>query len=1762
MKKKLTLLFVALLAMTAFAGVWHAANRAPEVAQEWDFTQAFSADDLSNLMADPGNWNDENANQTRFGNATAIENAQLKAKEKVIEWTKGLVFVKFAANNKVRLNPGKSLGLNGNNLSIQIPVQKGDKVTVKWQTAKSSEGSRYLSADNLDVITGFKDPASNEIQTSDGTAKEAGYVTITTTGGGINIFSIKVESAEEPNPDPQPGGETTTDPYFQKITSTADLTLGEYLIVNEDAGIAFNGGLETLDAVDDVIAVGVDNGKIVSSQASEEAKFTLEAGGYFKSNSGFYIGLNNSSNGLKQSADFNEVWKHTITFDDQGNAVIIISGSDWSKHLRYNKNNGQNRFRYYNEGAQQPVQLYKKIFPAAEPTSTTVDKLYIIGDINGWDLTNMSEMTWNSESNAFEFEINVSSEQNFAISDVASLEKDDWDGFKASHRYTLEGGGKYDNIAGQYAQLVQVHGDECINVPSGKYLIRVTKDLQIAMFLQGPYEESDATIEKVVLLGSFNGWNQEADGMQKQDGANTWTATLDGRGISENIEFKLLVNGGSWLGVNEMEIDAPAPWYGSGEYGNIALYHPTTGYDTYTITAVWTPNSNAASGWKLTIAGKDARKTDVAVEVKEGEDIAAAAQAAAEQTNANVTLNLTEGATYELSQPLVVNNNNNLIINGNGATINASGNNGALIQYSAPAAAPRRAPATPADGWTYIDNVTIKDVTITGIKGSIFYDNNEKICVDNFTIDNAVLSLATEAVDNEALISFKAGGIKDFTIKNSTVYGNNAVAKYFIRYSNNGRIDRYGYGADDTWSMTYTNNTFYGLLKEDGQWGNYSGVAGKAGQMIMTIKDNIWYNCDASTMRRLNQSKNFSNFNAKSTMSNNTFWRNGGAVDQEGYGNGSDITTEPIFKDPATGDFTLGACEQAEKETGDPRWTGTYDVLWSSATPVAVGWGQPAAVLPADQTGVIEVGDVLHLSISDVPAGATQWNWQAQARIEDGSWTDLGFGQALAEGQTEVTFVISGILAQIIHEKGMQIRGTGFSANKLVLEKGVYSGSENSIWVGRQALTWTQVTVGGALFQTAGAEVGKALEIYFDRGEAVPNVQLRTSWNDGDQFYGSMYDGPSPLRIPLTEELANKLKSNQLIINANDITVTSVELSPYTDVAAATKKANQEEFVINSEAVVIAKEKKGNHVYVYIKDDSGNTLIYDNDGSKTADLEVGKTIKRDWKGQVSIYNGLFEIVPQEVLAVTAADAQEIDYPTASTLKVFKASNVNKIYKVTNVTLSEINGSNFKVKRGVLEVAGYNQFDGVSIEDGLVCDEVIAAVGIYNDQVQLQPIKITATFEPVAVNMNAGGDITEAIAAAKAGKNPSTLTINLAEADYTVSAPIIANGDVIINGNGANIDASALTGPMIKMSTYPSVAGTDVDGVTAYQVGNVELNEINVDNLSQNLFDCNKTNYLFENVTLNKSIIAIKGASNKTIFNFNGGGNTKNLTVSGSTLYADDATTWSNGGFFSTQSSKSVLQLGGTEEKTTIENSTFYNIAKGKTVSTLVKNSQAWMTYEVKSCLIVNSGKSGQFLAGLNAGQKGANSNWIVDNCSFTYDGQDVAATEATKIKDNVMTNTVYGVPFFRKNIEEGDFTLGVCPQIGKNVGDPRWYNIPMITKLQEALDKAAALLDVAQADWQTAPAANEAIEMLAGAYNENVPYLDSNSQEEVDDATLRVEAAIAEFEKVYGSNPTAIKSVDAVKADGDAWYTINGQRISTPTEKGIYIHNGKKVVVK
>ena len=49
---------------------------------------------------------------------------------------------------------------------------------------------------------------------------------------------------------------------------------------------------------------------------------------------------------------------------------------------------------------------------------------------------------------------------------------------------------------------------------------------------------------------------------------------------------------------------------------------------------------------------------------------------------------------------------------------------------------------------------------------------------------------------------------------------------------------------------------------------------------------------------------------------------------------------------------------------------------------------------------------------------------------------------------------------------------------------------------------------------------------------------------------------------------------------------------------------------------------------------------------------------------------------------------------------------------------------------------------------------------------------------------------------------------------------------------------------------------------------------------------------------------------------------------------------------------------------------------------------------------------------------------------------------------------------------------------------------------------------------------------------------------------------------IYSHDSTALSEINAATQDKGAWYTIDGRRVAAPTQPGIYIHNGKKYIVK
>ena len=167
-----------------------------------------------------------------------------------------------------------------------------------------------------------------------------------------------LEGNEPPSGD-EPGGETVT--KYVKVTSSDDLTSGEYLIVCEAQNVIFDGSVSgsTLNGANSTAAPTISNNAIEYTADLDAKDFTIDmSNGTVKSASGYYIGCENTNNAV--SYNQNTQYTNTITVNS-GTASIIYRYNNADRPLKCNTQNSA--FRYYKttSGNVADIQLYKKV---------------------------------------------------------------------------------------------------------------------------------------------------------------------------------------------------------------------------------------------------------------------------------------------------------------------------------------------------------------------------------------------------------------------------------------------------------------------------------------------------------------------------------------------------------------------------------------------------------------------------------------------------------------------------------------------------------------------------------------------------------------------------------------------------------------------------------------------------------------------------------------------------------------------------------------------------------------------------------------------------------------------------------------------------------------------------------------------------------------------------------------------------------------------------------------------------------------------------------------------------------------------------------------------------------------------------------------------------------------------------------------------------------------------------------------------------------
>lgn len=307
-------------------------------------------------------------------------------------------------------NGANQLAANNHLVSLHRNVVQQDGI-IDIADANVTYGTSYTIDTENDVLTDGEltitvtDPAIASVNGTTITPLAVGSTTISVSSAETAAYTAASDEFTLTVTAPE-GKTTAAAGGFVKVTSTSDITDGQYLIVyeGEESSFAFDGSLETLDATGNTITVNISEGKIAANDETKAAAFTIDVtNGTIKSASGMYIGVSSNNNGLKQSDDAS-TYTNTIEIGNSGNAVITANFESSTMVLNYNKTSGQDRFRYFKNASQQPIQLYKlsEVNLTAKLSATTGYATYCSeypldfsddSEFSAWEITNIEGTT-------------------------------------------------------------------------------------------------------------------------------------------------------------------------------------------------------------------------------------------------------------------------------------------------------------------------------------------------------------------------------------------------------------------------------------------------------------------------------------------------------------------------------------------------------------------------------------------------------------------------------------------------------------------------------------------------------------------------------------------------------------------------------------------------------------------------------------------------------------------------------------------------------------------------------------------------------------------------------------------------------------------------------------------------------------------------------------------------------------------------------------------------------------------------------------------------------------------------------------------------------------------------------------------------------------------------------------------------------------------------------------------------------------------------
>ena len=338
----------------------------------------------------------------------------------------------------------------------------------------------------------------------------------------------------------------------QEVTPEADMTLTAHFVQNEVSladrteAIAIDftlngttGQYKFEGNTGFMVTQATVNGKTIDVKADINAtggKFAYNGSGWHQVNAGTKVTVPSAKGAVIKVTTYNDAT--AVTFNGNagtadGNTAVFTAATETAT-----------------VEIAQVASNYWNSLSIVLPVEEKEQKLYIAGNntSTGWCTDNPDEMTFNAETQKFEYVMDFNGATYFTITTGKTETPDDWETF-GTYRLGI-GAGDQDVTTDTEYQLANYSDGTFVLQGNGKYLISVTSDLKMTITMIEPVYIVAGWLMESQEAGFFGEqWNPtlEANQMEKQEDGTYKKAWSNVELPVGTIEYKIVKDGNIWI---------------------------------------------------------------------------------------------------------------------------------------------------------------------------------------------------------------------------------------------------------------------------------------------------------------------------------------------------------------------------------------------------------------------------------------------------------------------------------------------------------------------------------------------------------------------------------------------------------------------------------------------------------------------------------------------------------------------------------------------------------------------------------------------------------------------------------------------------------------------------------------------------------------------------------------------------------------------------------------------------------------------------------------------------------------------------------------------------------------------------------------------------------------------------------------------------------------------------------------------------------------